>query len=262
MMLLWLNTGARAQTDTTWRPVDSIITTAENFAADPFGNIYLAFATGQITKLNEKGDSTGIFNLARKYGIPGSIDVSYPLKLLFYYPPYTTLVVTDRFFNLLNTIDLRRVNLFQVKALAPAYDGQYWIYDEQEARLVKMNDQGVITLQTTGFRQLFDEVPVPVSITDDNGLVYLYDPEKGVYVFDYYGTLKTHIPLLNWEFVHARGKTVYGLQNGQLMAHRLDQPLTQNTPLPGTFGNIKKMMIAYNRLYLMQEGKIYIFHVH
>ncbi len=242
--------------------MNTITTGAESFSADPFGNIYLVFATGQVTKLNEKGDSTGVFNLARKYGIPGTVDVSYPLKLLFYYAPYTTLVVTDRFFNLLNTIDLRRSNLFQVKALAPAYDGQYWVYDEQETKLVKMNDQGVITQQTINFRQLFDEAPVPVSITDDNGLVYLYDPEKGMYIFDYYGTLKTHIPLLNWSFVHARNKIVYGLYNGQLMVHRLDQPLTDTVPLPGTFGHIKKMAIANNRLYLMQEGKISIFHVH
>ena len=239
-----------------------IATDAQTFTADPFGNIYLIGATGEIKKLDDHGDSVGVFNLARKYGIPENADATYPLKMVFYYRPYTTVVVTDRFFNLLNTIDLRRNNLFQVKAVAPAYDGQYWVFDEQEARLVKMNDQGKITLQTTGFRQIFEEAPSPVSITDHNGLVYLYDPEKGIYVFDYYGSFKTHIPLLHWKDVHVFDKTIYGLLNGQLMSHTLDQPVTNTTPLPIQKTEIKKMVVTHNRLYLLSGGNIYIFPVH
>jgi hypothetical protein len=254
--------GVNAQTDSITLPIKTIAAGGENFTSDPFGNIYLANASGQIKKLDDRGDSVGVFNLGRKYGLPDKMDASYPLKLVFYYPPYTTLIITDRFFNLLNTIDLRRNNIFQARAVSPAYDGQYWIYDEQEARLVKMNDQGTVTLQTTGFRQLFEEAPVPVTITDHNGLVYLYDPEKGVYVFDYYGSLKTHIPLLHWTNVHAFNKTIYGLLNGQLMSHRLDQPITNSSPLPAEIKNVKKMVVTHNRLYLLSEGNIYIFPVH
>lgn len=251
-----------AQTDSLQKPLSVISTTVENFTADPFGNIYLAYASGQIKKLNEQGDSLGVFNLSRKYGMPELVNAAYPLKIIFYYPAYTTLVVSDRFFNLLNTIDLRRSNLFQVKTIAPAYDGDYWAFDQQDARLVKINDAGKITLQTTGFRQLFDDAPNPVTITDHSGLVFLYDPEKGVYVFDYFGTFKTHIPLLHWTDVHAFDKTIYGLYEGRLMSHTLDQPLSMSAPLPIGMTAVKKMVVTPNRLYLLNGGKIYIFPVH
>lgn len=257
-----LSSSLWAQTDSIQKPLSIIPTIVETFTADPFGNIYLTYTTGQIKKLNEKGDSVGVFNLSRKYGVPEKVDASYPLKIIFYYPPYSTLMVSDRFFNLLNTLDLRRINLFQVKAVAPAYDGDYWVYDQQEARLVKVNDAGKITLQTTGFRQIFDDVPNPINIIDHNGLVYLYDPEKGVYVFDYFGTFKTHIPLLHWTDVHAFNKTIYGLYNGKLMSHTLDQPLSMASPLPIGMKDVKKMVVTPNRLYLMSGGNIYIFPVH
>jgi hypothetical protein len=250
-----------AQTDSAAKPIRIIAATVTDLAADPFGNLYLVSASGQIKKLNENGDSAGVFNLARKYGSPTRVDASYPLKIMFYYQPYATLVITDRFFNLLNTIDLRTNNLFQVKAVAPAYDGQYWIYDEQETRLVKMNDQGNITLRTTPFRQLFDEPPYPEKIIDHNGLIYLYDPEKGIYVFDYFGTFKTHIPLLNWTDVHAFNKTIYGLHEGMLMRHTLDQPLTQTAPVPAQIKGIKKMAVTHNRLYLADSNNVYVFPV-
>lgn len=261
-MLFLLPFSLTAQTDSVQKPLSIIPTIVESFTADPFGNIYLTYTTGQIKKLNEKGDSLGVFNLSRKYGVPEKVDASYPLKIIFYYPPYSTLIAGDRFFNLLNTIDLRKNNLFQVKTVAPAYDGDYWVFDQQDAKLVKINDAGKITLQTSGFRQLFDEAPNPVTIIDHTGLVYLYDPEKGVYVFDYFGTFKTHIPLLHWTDVHAFNKTIYGLHDGQLMSHTLDQPLSMAAPLPIGMKKVKKMVITPNRLYLLNDGNIYIFPVH
>src|SRR5215216_4799370 len=45
------------------------------------------------------------------------------------------------------------------------------------------------------------DVNNPSHIIDEDGLLYLYDEKRGWLLFDYYGTYKQHIDLLNWKDV-------------------------------------------------------------
>jgi hypothetical protein len=89
-----------------------------------------------------------------------------------------------------STIDLRKQDIFQVEAVCLSYDNKIWLYDEFEHKLKKIDEDGKLLFATTDFRQLFDEAFSFTSICDQDGYLYLYDKNKGVYVFDYYGTLK------------------------------------------------------------------------
>ncbi|MEI9958568.1 MAG: hypothetical protein WDM90_20190 [Ferruginibacter sp.] len=53
----------------------------------------------------------------------------------------------------------------------------------------------------------FDSVPSPTQIADKANFVYLYDPEKGFYIFDYYGSFKNRLAFLNWTNVAVSEKT-------------------------------------------------------
>ena len=102
-----------------------------DFTVDNLGNYFLLSKNNQLKKLNAQGDSTGIFNDVRRYGKLYSIDATNPLKVLLYYKNFSTVVVLDRFLNMINTIDLRKQNIFQVKAVAQSSDNNIWLYDEQ-----------------------------------------------------------------------------------------------------------------------------------
>ncbi|MFM7838426.1 MAG: hypothetical protein ACKO6K_02570, partial [Chitinophagaceae bacterium] len=103
-------------------------------AVDQLNFIYLITTGGQLKKYNTRGDSLGMFNEVRRLGQLTAIDVSNPMKTLLFYQHFNTGVVLDRFLGRRNTLDLRQVNLLQVKAIGQAYDNGYWIYDEQESR--------------------------------------------------------------------------------------------------------------------------------
>ena len=62
---------------------------------------------------------------------------------------------------------------------------------------------------------LFDSVPSPTQITDKANFVYLYDPEKGFYIFDYYGSFKNRLAFLNWTNVAVSEKNMYGFSNNK-----------------------------------------------
>src|ERR1700759_3033364 len=146
-----------------------------DFDIDNLGNIYVINGDNQLKKLGPKGDSLAVFNDVRRYGKIASIDVTNPLKILVYYRDFTTIIELDRFLNIINTIDLRTQNILQAKAVGLAYDNNVWVFDELDAKLKRIGDDGTLVDQTTDFRQLFDTLPDPASIRDREGLVYLYD---------------------------------------------------------------------------------------
>lgn len=164
-----------------------------SFSVDPFENIYTLSSTNQLKKIHSNGDSVAVFNSSTKFGKISQIDVSNPLHCLIFYKDFSTILILDRFLSIRHIIDLRKQNIFQVQTLGLSYDNNIWLYDAIENKLKKINEEGKVMLETSDFRQLFGENFMFSSITDLNGLVYLYDKKNGVIVFDHYGTLKNRI---------------------------------------------------------------------
>lgn len=227
-----------------------------DFTVDNLGNYYLLSKNNQLKKANAKGDSIGLFNDVRKYGKLYSIDASNPLKVLLYYKNFSTIVVLDRFLNVVNTIDLRKQNIFQVKAVAQSYDNNIWVYDEQNNKLRKIAEDGKVITETVDFRMLFDDVPSPTQIFDQDGFVYLYDPEKGLYVFDIYGSFKTKLSYLRLTDLSVFGKTVVGLEKQVLLAYTTETLTEKKLTLPAGIQDRKKAVIRPGHLYILQNGSI------
>ncbi len=181
-----------------------------NFYTDNLNNIYLVSTDNQVKKLDDKYDSAGVFNDVRRYGDIYSMDVSNPLKIIVFYKDFTTILVLDRFFNTLNTIDLRKYGILQVKAVAQSYDNNYWIFDELDNKIKKLDDNGNVLLETADFRVLFSEQYEPTRIIDNDGSLYLYDTNNGWLIFDYYGALKQRVQVNGWKNVQVADKNLFG----------------------------------------------------
>jgi len=251
-----LNVFTSVAQDSTFKLFDSIQGDYVDFTVDNLGNYYLLTSNNQLKKLNAKTDSMGMFNDVRRYGKLFSIDVSNPLKVLLYYKSYSTVVVLDRFLNVLNTIDFRKQNIFQVKAIAQSYDNQIWVFDEQDSKLKKIGDDGKVLFETVDFRIIFDEVPSPAQIFDQDGFVYLYDPEKGIFVFDIYGSFKTKISYLGLSNLSIFGKTIVGIDDQQFFAYTSGTLTEQRIPLPYTVIQRQKIVITPGHLYVLKNGTV------
>ena len=242
--------------DAVFTQVKSIEGDYIDFTIDNLGNYYLLSKNNQLKKLNGNGDSMGVFNDVRRYGKLYSIDASNPLKVLLYYKNFATVVVLDRFMNMINTIDLRKQNIFQVKAIAQSYDNNIWVYDEQSSKLKKIADDGSILSETVEFRMFMDDVPSPTHIFDQDGFVYLYDPEKGIYVFDIYGSFKNKISYVGLTDLGIFGKTIVGIENQQLIAYTTGTLTERKLPLPAMFADRQKVLIRPGHFYILQNGAV------
>ncbi len=223
------------------------------FAIDNLDDIFLLNNTDQLKKISPNGDSA-IFNDVRKYGKLFSIDATNPLKVLLYYKNFSTIVVLDRFLNIRNTINLRKQNIFKVKAIAAAYDNNIWVFDEGDAKLKKIDDNGDVLSETTDFRNIFDTIPSPTQIIDRDGFVYLYDPAKGFYTFDYYGALKNRLPFLNWANTEVVANTLYGFNETSLFQYKQGSLNLREYKLPLSFSDALQIKAGNNKVYVLHKN--------
>ena len=230
-----------------------------DFAVDNLGNIYLLYKSDQLKKIDANGDSVAVFNAVRKYGQIYSIDATNPLKVLLYYKDFGTILSLDRFLNVRNTIDLRRLNIFQAKAVGLAYDNNVWVFDEQDGKLKKISEETRIIDQTNDLRFLFDSLPSPHQLIDHDRLVYLYDSTKGVYMFDYYGALKNRVRLLNWKDVTVLGKFIYGRNASQLLKYDGAALNLQEVNMPAAWKGASRIHITPRKIYVLRDGLLEIY---
>ena len=243
----------------TLKKVGSIEGDFVDFTVDNLGFVYVLSSNNQLKKISINGDSLGVFNNVRQYGKVEMIDATNPLKILLYYKDFGNVVSLDRFLNVRNTINLKKLNLFQVSAISQAYDNGIWIYDEQEARLKHLKEDGALMGQSSDFRVVMESAPSPVKIIDQDRLVYLYDPEKGLFIFDYFGTLKNKVALLGWEDLQVVNGKVFG-RKGQIIEQYEPGTLSlKEEAMPSILAGIVKIKISPKYLYCLGNNVINVY---
>jgi hypothetical protein len=248
-----------AQQDTVFQFRRSIVGDFTDFTVDNLGNLYLVNLTSQLKKLSPDGDSIAVFNNVRQYGKISLIDVTNPLKVLLYFRDFGTVVVLDRFLNTRSTIDLRRQNLFQVKAIGQSYDNNIWVFDELESKIKRISEEGKVLDQSADFRQVFDSAPSPQFIVDQGRQLYLYDSVKGVYLFDYYGAFKNRIQLTGWTDFAVIGNILFGRDAGMLYKYEPGTLNLQSYPVAMAMQDARKIKIVPGMLYLLRANRLDIY---
>ena len=240
-----------ANQDTIFRFQKKISYPIVSFAVNNLGELYVINTGNELKKFDDKRDSAGVFNQVTKYGKLSYVDAQNPWRTILFYEDFSNIVLLDKYLNVVSSINLRNQNIFGVKAVSGSYDNNIWLFDEQENKLKKIDDAGTTLMESNDFRQLFDSVPSPVQILDRDGFVYLYDPKRGVYVFDYYGTFKNRLLFLNYTEIGINNKNIYGLKDGKLSRYNSITLAEKQFHLPFSYASFK---IANNKVYLLRQA--------
>lgn len=259
MAIIFSYSMANAQDDSLFRFLKKIEYPISSFTVDNLGELYIINTDNQLKKYDEKGDSVGVFNQVTKYGKLSYVEAQNPWKAILFYQNYSTLVLLDKYLNVLTDINLRQQNIFKVKAVTTSYDNNIWLYDEQENKLKKIDDTGNKIFESVDFRLLFDSVPAPQKIIDSDGFVYLYDPEKGLYIFDYYGSFKSRLPFLNWTDIAVIDKAIYGFDKNNLYSYTLPLPGIKKYTLPLVLQNNSSLKVSNHRIYILKNNQLEIY---
>lgn len=232
-----------------------------SFSVNNLGEIYLINSSNQLKKLDNKGDSAGVFNQVTRYGKLSYVESQNPWKTILFYENFSTIVLLDKFLEVLTGINLRKHSIFDVKAVTSSYDNHIWVYDETENKLKKIDDSGNMLLETVDLRTILDPVPSPVQIVDSDGFVYLYDPLQGLYTFDSYGTYKNKLAFLHWKHIAAAGKFIYGFDSSYFYSYELGTMNLKKYLLPPVFSDYSSVKVGNGKIYLLKEKKLRIYKI-
>jgi hypothetical protein len=261
ILFFWISLESVAQADSGYLFIRSLQGDIADVSMDNLDNLYIISSTGQVRKFNNKGDSAGIYNQVRNFGKLHSMDISNSLKPVLFYKDFSTIVILDRFLSQRSILDLRKVNILQASAAALSYDNQLWVFDEFDNKLKKVDDQGNLILSTPDFRMIFNENIRPTRIMNDNGLVYLADTAKGVYVFDNYGTFKKKLPVIKWNSIAVKEHYIIYAAANELTIHNSNSFFDTRKPFPSTFQNYSQTFLSPGRLILFSKDALHIYKV-
>lgn len=261
LFALTLGLSSNAQADTTFKLLKVMSGDITAFTVDNLDNVYILNSRNQLKKFDLNGDSVAVFNNVKKYGQASLIDVSNPLKVLLYYKDFATIVMLDRFLNVRNTIDLRKQNILQVKAIGQSYDNNIWIYDELDNKLKKIGDDGKLLQETPDFRLLLGNAITPVKIFDENKYVYIYDSIYGVYVFDYFGSLKNNIMIDHWHNFKVAGKFIFGSRADTLFRYEISTFRLDEWKMPSEILQSSIFNFTSARLYALKKDGLEVYKI-
>ena len=258
---LFIASTAHAQDDSLFRFLKKTDYPISSFTVDNLGELYIINTDNQLKKYNERGDSVGVFNQVTKYGKLSYVEAQNPWKAILFYQDYLTIVLLDKYLNVLTNINLRNQNIFRVKAVTTSYDNNIWLFDEQDNKLKKIDNGGNNLFESVDFRLLFDSVPTPQKIIDYDGFVYLYDPEKGLYTFDYYGSFKNKLRFLHWTDIGIIDKQIYGFDSNHLYRYTPPFPDVKKYNLPPSLENNNSIKVSNHRMYVLKNQQLEIYSI-
>ena len=105
--------GILAQDDSLFHFIKKINFPVSSFAVDNIGELYVITPGNQLKKYNEKGDSVGVFNQVTQYGKLDYVDAPNPWPVILYYKNFSTIVLLDKYLNIVTAINLNKYNIFR-----------------------------------------------------------------------------------------------------------------------------------------------------
>lgn len=229
------------------------------FKRDESGNVFAVTSAGQLKKYNANLDSMGVFNDIRNFGSVDNVSSINSLRTLLFCKQFRLVLLLDRLMQVVNKINLSKVQVFQVQAVTQSYDNNIWVFDEQESKLKKINEAGKLIFESADLRLVFSEAIAPNAIFDQGGFVYLYDPLKGLFIFDYYGALKNKIALLGWQDVQFVGNGFVGKKEDKILEYKPGELNITEINIPLAMKNAQKLQFSSFGCMALFEDGIYSF---
>ncbi len=157
---------------------------------DNLGRIYVVDEKNTI--INFRPDFTEMYRYANnRKGQISSVDLTNPLKVVVFYDDFNHLKIFDNTLTLISELDLGDT-FADVTAAAASNDGNLWVYDPVQFKIMKISENGKIMMETTNVNDFgMNQIKV-TAIKEKNNVLVVCDPSKGFYFFDNLGQYLFH----------------------------------------------------------------------
>ncbi len=223
---------------------------------DNVGNVYLVKGD-EIIKFNAKGDLVKTYS-NKKYGKISSLDVSNALRILVFYKDFSQIVILDsQLSENGENISLEDLGLEQCDLSCSSFNNGIWLYNRQNSELVRLTSDLKRTVSTGNLNAILETELHPNFIVENNGFVYLSNPQTGIFVFDIYGTFSKNIALKNLKEFTVDNNCIYFYQDKKIQSFDHKLLNTMSLELADSSAN---QVIAQNKfIYMHYADSVCVF---
>lgn len=218
---------------------------------DRNGNIYFLSPNRSLLRTDSVGNPLGTFSPPTR-GRIGSIDAWNPMKILLFYEDRQELFLLDRFLRPIGNTTLQDINYRgTAKVAALASDDGFWLFDETNLTLSKLNMQLRKIIIETPLNLILEKERFNVrQLREYQNMVYLLD-DNGIYVFDNLGNYKRKLPTTGVNHINFLNNELYFVQGSTLHFVDLYTSERRTMALPKTYTTA----LASNRNLYLFSGR-------
>jgi hypothetical protein len=232
-LLLLLLTGARISFAQQFSLVQSLaIGQPQAVSIDRLGQVYVSDQKNNLYKFSPQGQRLFTFSPAQQ-GRLAFVEAWNPVKTLLFYDDRQQIVLLDRFLTPITSLRLADLTDGLIRLATLAQDDQFWILNETELRLDKIDFRYPDSRLSTRLNQLLDPARHDFRLLREyQNHLYLLDRNSGIYIFDNMGNYKKKLPIKGLAYLGFKGDEAYYLKNGQLVFLNLYTLQQRAFPLP------------------------------
>ncbi len=220
------------------------------FSVDNFGYIYTS-NKDVLVKYNYDLDT--FFSASLKTFFPTSIEVSKSFRVLMFDKERGLVKFLDNTLTPIEgEINLQDLDILQAGLVCESFNGNsFWVLDEENMQLLKVNQNLEIILKIENLNFLFQDSQPPIFMREYNDELYIYFPGKGVATFDVFGTLL--------KFYDIKGKWIQLIDDYVAVLESNTIKFYQ-TPLLDEVSEIvfKHTQSINNKRFQISNGKLYV----
>ena len=218
-----------------------------NFRIDPLG--YLIFFEKDAVYKMDTSKNLLFQQSLKSYGEITDMDVINPMKYLVFFREQQAIGFFDNTFTPYQT-GTRLSDLQVSYATLVCYSMQFdrfWVFDQDNSKLILFNTDGKRSLETENLNGLIG-LQDPIQMLERNGHLYIVDKDKGVFIFDMFGSLINFIPVKGIQWIQVDTDNFYYVLDKNLGVHNFRTKSSFKIPL----------ILNFQSLFQIVKGKFYL----
>jgi len=237
-------------------------TSAVFITTDNLDNVYVITEKNQVLKYNPIGKL--LWNYSNKaFGKLTYIDVTDPMRILLYYSAIQQVVVLNNNLNEIGRFNFGADTSRQITLVATANSNGYWIYDQSNRQLQKLDNQFNDDQLSGNIYQQTGIALQPIFMVANDQLISLYDPKIGIMQFDRFGSFSKTIKIDSVDNFQVKDGRILFLKNSDwsyLDALSTDRKIAYSfdeKPLQVSEGNKNLAVLSKNgfKVYLIEKAE-------
>jgi hypothetical protein len=218
------------------------------FTTDKLGNTYV-IVENQLLLFDAEGKPVANYS-QNKLGELRLVDASNPLKVVLFYPDFAQLIVLNSKLAEQSVINLRNAGIVQPMTAANSENGGYWFFDRDDEQLKKIDNNLQIVYRSDNLSQTLGYAMQPKQIVEENGHIYVNDPENGIHVFDRFGTYYKTLPFTHIGNFQLIENSLLFVEGSRLYKYD-SKTVAQKEILLPPHDSLISARIEQNKLYLL-----------